>query len=406
MDETSLASPDASTAPSLTPGGSNSTTNTLPSSGGSNILPGSAVLPPIIVDPYDESITEATPSAGGYDSDRSTPIDIEALSPHPPHTPGGMNLGGGAFGSVRLRAHMIDGALYAAKHLKRGPGYYEAIRREKRFYERCVAPGAELEGVVKTKAFLLEDGVVTVVMEFMSFGSVSRLAPLPEDVAVAVAFQALRGLDTLHTKLAVIHRDLKPSNVLVHEDGTVKIADFGVSAMLTPSTGTAKDFCGSITHMSPERLRGEPHGAASDVWAFGVTLLQLLKGKHPFLAQRPNNADECFWLLTDCLAATSPKAALRRSATESVVNGAFGDMGSALRGLLSACLHPEPQERATVPDLLAHHAFDVLMADSDPLSPAMSGAAALRLKSERAREVVQAFVASRGLPVERPLLAE
>lgn len=76
-----------------------------------------------------------------------------------------------------------------------------------------------------------------------------------------------------------MHRDIKPSNVLVNSQGQIKLCDFGVSSELENSV--ANTFVGTGTYMAPERIQGSPYTLKSDVWSFGLTLMELAIGRFP-----------------------------------------------------------------------------------------------------------------------------
>ena len=77
-----------------------------------------------------------------------------------------------------------------------------------------------------------------------------------------------------------MHRDIKPSNVLVNHYGDIKLCDFGVSGELVNSI--ADTFVGTSTYMAPERIQGARYSIKSDVWSFGLTLMELAIGRFPF----------------------------------------------------------------------------------------------------------------------------
>ena len=108
------------------------------------------------------------------------------------------------------------------------------------------------------------------------------------DVAEGIA-AAHQVTDTLGKPLAVVHRDISPRNIFLTSQGGVRITDFGVSGAVSQRLQTTSiRFRGRIPYRSPESFRGEEMDAASDLWALGVVLFELLAGEHPFL--RPTDA--------------------------------------------------------------------------------------------------------------------
>ena len=124
------------------------------------------------------------------------------------------------------------------------------------------------------------------IMEFVEGESLAeRLehGPLQVVDAVKCMSQVLAALSYAHGH-GVIHRDIKPANMMVTPDGTVKLMDFGIAKTATDRkltmTGTA---VGSLYYMSPEQIRGMPPlDARSDLYSVGVSLYELVTGKHPF----------------------------------------------------------------------------------------------------------------------------
>ncbi len=100
-----------------------------------------------------------------------------------------------------------------------------------------------------------------------------------------MARQALAGLRHLHRELRVIHRDIKPSNMLLTSSGQLKITDFGVSGQLTNSVSQALSWVGTLTYMSPERIKGESYSFNSDVWSLGLLLVQCAIGRFPYTGE-------------------------------------------------------------------------------------------------------------------------
>ncbi|TCO51308.1 serine/threonine-protein kinase [Kribbella antiqua] len=101
--------------------------------------------------------------------------------------------------------------------------------------------------------------------------------------------QAAAGLAAIH-QLGIVHRDIKPGNLLLSDDGTVKIADFGIVSFLHDATTTLTStgqIVGTSAYLAPERARGKPAGPASDIYALGCVLYQLVTGHPPFMADQP-----------------------------------------------------------------------------------------------------------------------
>ncbi|HET9958360.1 MAG TPA: protein kinase, partial [Polyangiaceae bacterium] len=125
------------------------------------------------------------------------------------------------------------------------------------------------------------------VMEYIPGGSLETLLrhgeePLPLGRVLAIALDLCDALTRTH-RLDIIHRDLKPSNVLLAEDGSPRLTDFGVAFMEGQERLTeSASMVGTPDYLSPEALQGEELDARADLWAFGVLLFEMLTGKRPF----------------------------------------------------------------------------------------------------------------------------
>jgi eukaryotic-like serine/threonine-protein kinase len=145
------------------------------------------------------------------------------------------------------------------------------------------------------------DGQAYIAMELVEGRTLSELllaGPLPPEQVVHYGCQLAEALIHAHER-GVVHRDLKSNNVLVTGDRRVKVLDFGLAKRAVDSEMTAAvtqmhasltqagTAVGTLPYMSPEQLRGEPVGVASDIWALGVVLYEMATGTRPFTGSTP-----------------------------------------------------------------------------------------------------------------------
>jgi len=142
------------------------------------------------------------------------------------------------------------------------------------------------------------EGLPYFTLEFAGGGSLSakvRDNPLPPREAAQIVEQLARGMDYAHSK-GVVHRDLKPENVLLAEDGTPKVSDFGLAKRLQFDDAAPRSLASGLTqtgaimgtpsYMAPEQAKGQSRkvGPAADIYALGAILYRLLSGRPPFQA--------------------------------------------------------------------------------------------------------------------------
>jgi eukaryotic-like serine/threonine-protein kinase len=153
--------------------------------------------------------------------------------------------------------------------------------REARLAARLNHPNA-----VSIYDVVMDDGMPCLVMELIDGHSLKemilsqgRLDPM---TAARIGREVARALAAAHRR-GIVHRDVKPANVLIDQDGTAKLTDFGIArddgdSGLT-TTGT---FIGTPSFLSPEIASGEPSTTAGDIWALGATLFAAVEGRPPF----------------------------------------------------------------------------------------------------------------------------
>ncbi|MFI6940742.1 serine/threonine-protein kinase [Streptomyces sp. NPDC050418] len=156
--------------------------------------------------------------------------------------------------------------------------------------------------------------------------------PLPEHTVLVMAARLAEALTAIHTA-GLVHRDLKPSNVLLTLDGP-RVIDFGIARHLALGTQlTATGYAvGSPGFMSPEQVRGETVGTASDVFGLGALLAYAATGRRPFGSSEIGPHAQMFRIVSE----------------EPDLEGVDG----TLLTLITDCLHKEPALRPSLPDIL------------------------------------------------------
>ena len=175
------------------------------------------------------------------------------------------------------------------KVLHRGRG---ALSRDENF-ERLVAEFKLLYDIEDHAVAAIYDFRVTsqycyIAMEYFPLGHLgtqldSRLAPTE---ALHYAREIAHGLSIIHTA-GVVHRDLKPGNIMLRDNDSVALIDFGISQsayVSTPQAGGAQaEIAGTPYYMSPEQAAGGATDERTDLYALGVILYQMLTGEKPYL---------------------------------------------------------------------------------------------------------------------------
>lgn len=194
-------------------------------------------------------------------------------------------IGGGGMGIVYKCRHIFNKNIYAIKTLL--PQYSENEEIRTRFRNEALILGVlEHPNIVKVYDYIETSNELIIVMEFIDGKSLDKLlkeeiAPLPYNEAINLFYQILDGIDYAHRK-GIIHRDIKPSNILIKNDGTIKITDFGIAKLQESSQTRTGTRMGTLFYMSPEQVKGEKSiDLRTDIFSLGVTLFEMLTGKLP-----------------------------------------------------------------------------------------------------------------------------
>jgi len=218
----------------------------------------------------------------------------------------GMKLGRGAFATVRVCSKVSAGPVKAwddkqkAKH-ERAVKIIDMRDKEELVISESLQKAAHIEAYcwktvgmhpncVQLHDLFHGDDFCYMVMEKCQSGLLQALESMPELTERGlgnVAAQMLLGVAHCHS-VKVVHRDIKPDNFLVGgEDGVIKLADFGLSAIM-PKTGKLPGVFGTAPFMCPEMIRDRSYNEKADVWSLGVVAYVMMYGQFPYTPEKPN----------------------------------------------------------------------------------------------------------------------
>jgi eukaryotic-like serine/threonine-protein kinase len=169
-----------------------------------------------------------------------------------------------------------------------------AVAAESFVREARAASSLNHPNIVTVHEVISWKSMPVIVMEFVEGELLRSLcgSPLPLSRVILIGSQVMQALAFAHSA-GVVHRDLKPENVIVRSDGIVKILDLGlarrtiVESARQNISSTAGLPVGTLRYMSPEQCRGEAATPASDVFAAGIVLYEMIVSRHPFHADSP-----------------------------------------------------------------------------------------------------------------------
>eukprot|EP00056_Hartaetosiga_gracilis_P002331 m.52677 g.52677 ORF g.52677 m.52677 type:complete len:743 (-) comp11007_c0_seq1:1535-3763(-) len=205
-------------------------------------------------------------------------------------------IGSGSYGSVHQARVLKNNKLAAVKMINMEDGEeFEDVVNEIAILEKCNDPA-----IVGYFGSFIKNRTIWIAMEFCDGGSVAdaytKLKKGLKEAEIAhITYQSLAGLKYLHAS-HLVHRDIKGGNILLCSDGSVKLADLGVSAQLASTLSKRKSFIGTPYWIAPEIIAVEmkmgPDGYTSvcDIWSMGITCIEMAEKQPPMFDLHPMRA--------------------------------------------------------------------------------------------------------------------
>ncbi|KAM3707003.1 hypothetical protein ACB098_03G192300 [Castanea mollissima] len=292
-------------------------------------------------------------------------------------------LGKGSYGAVYRARDLRTSELVAIKaiSLSEGEEGYEEICGEIEMLQQCSHPN-----VVRYLGSYQGEDCLWIVMEYCGGGSVSDLMyvteePLEEFQIAFICRETLKGLAYLHS-IFKVHRDIKGGNILLTEQGDVKLGDFGVAAQLTRTMSKRNTFIGTPHWMAPEVIQESRYDGKVDVWALGVSAIEMAEGLPPRSEVHP--------MRVLFMISSEPAPMLEDKEKWSLL---FHDF-------VAKCLTKEPRQRPTASEMLKHKFIEKCKFGPSAMLPKIEKA-----KEFRASMAFQAQNLAPTLPGDSPLEA-
>ncbi|KAM3314360.1 hypothetical protein ACQJBY_033288 [Aegilops geniculata] len=248
----------------------------------------------------------------------------------------GVLLGSGSFGTV-YEGISDEGVFFAVKEVSlhdQGSNAQQCIFQLEQ--EIALLSQFEHENIVHYFGTDKEDSKLYIFLELVTQGSLVSLYQkyrLRDTHVSAYTRQILNGLNYLHER-NIVHRDIKCANILVHANGSVKLADFGL-AKQTSKLNVLKSCKGTVYWMAPEVVNPKKtYGPAADIWSLGCTVLEMLTRQLPY--------PDLEW--------TQALYRIGKGEPPAIPSG----LSKEARDFISQCVKPNPEDRPSASKLLDH----------------------------------------------------
>ena len=251
-------------------------------------------------------------------------------------------IGEGSFGKVYQAVSILTGKEVAIKKFDKAEIKTE-MAKQKIFQEAKIVNMLDHPNIARLLEVFENKGNIFCVMEYAKEGDILNLiktrGPLDENTARFIVVQVAQGLKYCHSK-NILHRDIKLDNVLLSENYTAKICDFGISRVVKKGELIFEDS-GTPAYTAPELVSGKGYsGFQADVWSLGIMLFVMVTGKVPF-KDKSKSPDVLHQLIKKGEFTFPP----------------IPHLSEPLQDLITRMLCVDPDKRITIEEMLVHPWF-------------------------------------------------